>query len=175
MMFAPFFDALASMKSNETENVRVLHFGDSQLEGDRITMQLRDAYQREYGGTGFGYTALKPLVAPSSLAFKNSEGFIRKTVFGRRDTAFKDMKYGHLGSFTLLGPTDSSSFEGSVTLKNAIGDSAERVILRVPRCIWKERLPAWRFLLKTPYSQRVFFRKENGPWPLKFPTRKNLI
>ena len=115
LTFAPFFDALAALKGSSTENVRVLHFGDSQLEGDRITMQLRDAYQRRYGGTGFGYVALEPLVAPSSLAFNNSEGFIRKTVFGRRDTAFKDMKYGHLGSFTLLAQKDSSSFEGHVT------------------------------------------------------------
>ena len=40
LTFAPFFDALASLKGSSTENVRVLHFGDSQLEGDRITMQL---------------------------------------------------------------------------------------------------------------------------------------
>ena len=115
LTFAPFFDALAALKGSSTENVRVLHFGDSQLEGDRITMQLRDAYQRRYGGTGFGYVALEPLVAPSSLAFNNSEGFIRKTVFGRRDTAFKDMKYGHLGSFTLLAQKDSTSYEGRVS------------------------------------------------------------
>jgi lysophospholipase L1-like esterase len=115
LTFAPFFDALSALKSSSTENVRVLHFGDSQLEGDRITMQLRDAYQREYGGTGFGYVALEPLVAPSSLAFKNSEGFIRKTVFGRRDTAFKDMKYGHLGSFTLLAQKDSAMYQGSIS------------------------------------------------------------
>ena len=115
LTFAPFFDALNALKASSIENVRVLHFGDSQLEGDRITMQLRDAYQREYGGTGFGYVALEPLVAPSSLAFNNSEGLIRKTVFGRRDTAFKDMKYGHLGSFTLLAQKDSSSYQGSVS------------------------------------------------------------
>ena len=115
LTFAPFFDALAALKGSSTENVRVLHFGDSQLEGDRITMQLRDAYQRRYGGTGFGYVALEPLVAPSSLAFNNSEGFIRKTVFGRRDTAFKDMKYGHLSSFTLLAQKDSTSYEGRVS------------------------------------------------------------
>jgi hypothetical protein len=60
LTFAPFFDALAALKGSSTENVRVLHFGDSQLEGDRITMQLRDAYQRRYGGTGFGYVALEP-------------------------------------------------------------------------------------------------------------------
>ena len=114
LTFAPFFDALKALKARSTENVRVLHYGDSQLEGDRITMQLRDAYQRRYGGTGFGFVALEPLVAPSSLAFNDSEGFIRKTVFGRRDTVYKDMKYGHLGSFTLLAPKDSLSFQGRV-------------------------------------------------------------
>ncbi|MEL0295821.1 MAG: hypothetical protein VW971_06595 [Cryomorphaceae bacterium] len=51
LTFAPFFDALTDLRASSTENVRVLHFGDSQLEGDRITMQLRDAYQRRYGGT----------------------------------------------------------------------------------------------------------------------------
>ena len=80
-------------------------------------MQLRDAYQRKYGGTGFGFVALQPLVAPSSLAFENEEGLIRKTVFGRRDTAFSDMKYGHLGSFTLLEPNDSGQFVGSIAFK----------------------------------------------------------
>jgi hypothetical protein len=80
-------------------------------------MQLRDAYQRNYGGTGFGYVALQPLVAPSSLAFENEEGLVRKTVFGRRDTAFSDMKYGHLGSFTLVEPNDSGQFVGTIAFK----------------------------------------------------------
>ena len=116
-LFAPFFGALERLSVDRNARVRVLHFGDSQLEGDRITMQLRDAYQRKYGGTGFGYVALQPLVAPSSLAFDNEEGLVRKTVFGRRDTAFSDMKYGHLGSFTLLEPNDSGQFVGSIAFK----------------------------------------------------------
>ena len=116
-LFAPFFDALHRLSADPNSRVRVLHFGDSQLEGDRITMQLRDAYQRNYGGTGFGYVALQPLVAPSSLAFENEEGLVRKTVFGRRDTAFSDMKYGHLGSFTLVEPNDSGQFVGTVAFK----------------------------------------------------------
>lgn len=116
-LFAPFFQALERLSKDQNSRVRVLHFGDSQLEGDRITMQLRDAYQRNYGGTGFGYVALQPLVAPSSLAFDNEEGLARKTVFGRRDTAFSDMKYGHLGSFTLMEPNDSGQFSGRITFK----------------------------------------------------------
>jgi len=116
-LFAPFFKALDRLSSDPNSRVRILHFGDSQLEGDRITMQLRDAYQRSYGGTGFGYVALQPLVAPSSLAFKNEEGLVRKTVFGRRDTAFADMKYGHLGSFTLVEPNDSGQFVGRIAFE----------------------------------------------------------
>ena len=116
-LFAPFFEALERLSVDPNSRVRVLHFGDSQLEGDRITMQLRDAYQRNYGGTGFGYVALQPLVAPSSLAFENEEGLARKTVFGRRDTAFSDMKYGHLGSFTLVESNDSAQYVGTVAFK----------------------------------------------------------
>lgn len=51
------------------------------------------------------------------LAFENEEGLARKTVFGRRDTAFADMKYGHLGSFTLVEPNDSGQFAGRITFK----------------------------------------------------------
>ena len=43
-LFAPFFKALDRLSSDPNSRVRILHFGDSQLEGDRITMQLRDAY-----------------------------------------------------------------------------------------------------------------------------------
>jgi len=165
MMFAPFFDALAVLKNNRAKNVRVLHFGDSQLEGDRITMQLRDAYQRLYGGTGFGYAALKPLVAPSSLSFNNSEGFARKTVFGRRDTAFKDMKYGHLGSFTLLGRIDSTSYEGSVSFaKRNWGFSRARNFTRAK--IHLEGSSPTRaevFVEDTLFSTRIF---PEGEWTL---------
>ena len=115
--FSPFFEALKRLSANSNSRVRILHFGDSQLEGDRITMQLRDAYQRRYGGAGFGYAALQPLVAPSSLAFQDAEGLTRKTVFGRRDTVFSDMKYGHLGSFTLVEPNDSGQYSGSIAFK----------------------------------------------------------
>lgn len=117
LSFAPFFDALKRLKSDPNAQVRVLHFGDSQLEGDRITMQLRDAYQRKYGGTGFGYVALKPLVAPSALGFNDGGGFARKTVFGRRDTSYKDMRYGHLGSFTVLEKMDSNTYGGRIDLE----------------------------------------------------------
>ena len=115
--FFSFFEALNVIDHDPNERVRVIHYGDSQLEGDRITMQLRDALQKKYGGYGFGYVSLSPLVAPSSLAFSKEQGLLRKTVFGRRDTSVKDMRYGHLASFTALIENEQGEFEGNVVLK----------------------------------------------------------
>lgn len=48
-----FFASLAEGKT-KTEQVRVMHFGDSQIEGDRITMFIRSALQARFGGNGVG-------------------------------------------------------------------------------------------------------------------------
>jgi hypothetical protein len=114
--FAPYFEALSALEADPSTTVRVIHYGDSQLEGDRITMNLRDQLQKKYGGSGFGYVALSPLVAPSSLNFKSVEGLARKTVFGRRDTAIHDGKYGHLASFSMLEPSaDSTEYSAEIS------------------------------------------------------------
>ena len=47
-----FFEMLAS-KSSE-EKVRVLHYGDSQIEGDRISGYVRNELQNRFGGKGPG-------------------------------------------------------------------------------------------------------------------------
>ena len=117
LSFAPFFDQLDQVAAGKKRAVRVLHYGDSQLEGDRITSVLRNALQQRYGGGGFGYVAMAPLVAPSSLEFKDAVGWERKTVFGRRDTAIKDNRYGHLASFTSLVANDTGAYAAHVTLK----------------------------------------------------------
>lgn len=52
---APFF---TSLKSTAYEQVRVVHFGDSQIEGDRITSTMRNSLQQRYGGGGVGVLPL---------------------------------------------------------------------------------------------------------------------
>ncbi len=48
--------------------IRILHYGDSQIEGDRITSYLRNQLQMQFGGEGIG---LFPVVAvnPASISF----------------------------------------------------------------------------------------------------------
>lgn len=116
LSFESFFEELDALKARKRQKLRILHYGDSQLEGDRITSVFRDALQRRYGGTGFGYVAMKPLVSPACIDFQDGTGWIRKTVFGRRDTSIHDGKYGHLASFTALTPNDSGVYVGRTTL-----------------------------------------------------------
>ena len=48
-----FFRSLSNGGAN-SEQIRVMHFGDSQIEGDRITMFIRSAFQQKFGGNGVG-------------------------------------------------------------------------------------------------------------------------
>jgi lysophospholipase L1-like esterase len=47
-----FFDALRNVKS---KSVRVAHYGDSAIEGDLITSDIREALQNRFGGNGVGW------------------------------------------------------------------------------------------------------------------------
>ncbi|MDR1342819.1 MAG: hypothetical protein LBK18_06150 [Prevotellaceae bacterium] len=53
---------LTALRSGNRELVRILHYGDSQLEADRMTMYLRGQLQKEFGGGGVGYVALNPQI-----------------------------------------------------------------------------------------------------------------
>ena len=49
-----FFESLKKIKS-ENKSIRILHYGDSQIEGDRLTDYLRLKYQGLYGGSGSSF------------------------------------------------------------------------------------------------------------------------
>ncbi len=62
-----FFSELENLKDSK-ELIRILHYGDSQIEGDRITSYLRNQLQTRFGGSGIGFL---PIVAvnPSSISY----------------------------------------------------------------------------------------------------------
>lgn len=53
----PFFSLLYK-KQNENAIIRILHYGDSQIEGDHITQYLRAQLQKRFGGQGCGQIGL---------------------------------------------------------------------------------------------------------------------
>ena len=105
------FDDLEKVKTKKTK-ARIMHYGDSQIEGDRITSIIRNEIQKYYGGTGPGIIPVVEGVSNASIIQKNSNNWNRFTLFGRPDTNIKHRRYGPLCSFGMYTyPTDSNLTE----------------------------------------------------------------
>ena len=75
--FDPVFQAFERARK-EGKTVRVVHYGDSQIELDRISSNLRDALQKRFGGEGTGmFPALTrtPMASISHSAAGSMAGF----------------------------------------------------------------------------------------------------
>jgi lysophospholipase L1-like esterase len=103
------------LKSGTT--TRIMHYGDSQLEGDRITANLRNKLQHKFNGTGLG---LRPAVQPYDFVFSavqtNSSNWKRYSIYGNVDTLVNHNRYGVMGAFARYAPLtyDSIPFENTV-------------------------------------------------------------
>lgn len=92
-----FFQKLDNAKG---KRVRIMHYGDSQIEGDRITGYLRNRFQRQFGGSGPGFMPALPGHAESaSIIHKASRNWIKHSVYYKKDTILPHRKFGILGSF----------------------------------------------------------------------------
>jgi len=93
-----FFDALHDLKNNP-RSIRVLHYGDSQIEGDRITDYLRLKLQGQFGGNGPGLISLMPIASSPINRITSGPGWDRYTVFIARDKRVAHNNYGILAGF----------------------------------------------------------------------------
>ena len=116
IFLSPFY---AALEQSGERTVRVLHYGDSQIEEDRITSQIREALQTRYGGSGVG---MMPLVQTiPSLSVKQqlhmggrlitpAQGPQRYFVYGFKRNQRADGLYGPLGQLAVM---DESLVKGS--------------------------------------------------------------
>ena len=96
---ANFFNSLSNL-SNEPKSIRILHYGDSQIEGDRISDYLRLKLQAQFGGEGPGLISFMP-VAPSVInKLSWSAGWDRYTIFTGKDKRVKHNNFGALAHIT---------------------------------------------------------------------------
>lgn len=122
---ASFFNSLSNIV-NEPKSVRILHYGDSQIEGDRISDYLRLKLQGQFGGEGPGLISFMP-VAPSVInKLSWSSGWDRFPVFAGKDKRVKHNNFGalaHITRFYGYAPiTDTTQYKSAwvkiVTSKN---------------------------------------------------------
>jgi lysophospholipase L1-like esterase len=107
-----FFNALHGLKE-DPQAIHVLHYGDSQIEGDRITDYLRLKLQGQFGGHGPGLISLTP-IAPSVInKISGSAGWDRYTTFTLKDKRVNHSAYGVLAGFSRFSEYKRRSDSGA--------------------------------------------------------------
>ncbi len=88
--------------------VRILHYGDSQIEGDRITGYLRNLMQKKYGGSGPGLLpAMPPIAKTSAIVHTASSNWTVHSSYSKADTSLHHNKFGIMGCFSQFKPTSA--------------------------------------------------------------------
>lgn len=137
----PFLKELSQIKSSG-KLIRVLHYGDSQIEADRVSSYLRSKLQGQFGGSGPGLIpAIQPYGFQSPVSIDHSDGWIRYPGFGRRDTTVDHSRYGVLASFSTYVPYQKT---------DEIDSIREKVYPEKEQIIHDE----WLKIMHSPYSSR---------------------
>ncbi len=119
-----FIEAL--LYESKTKVVRVLHYGDSQLEGDRITDYLRNRLQMLFGGKGPGIILPSEPAADSRRTVLVGESKnIKKQAFYIKGKHAKEGKYG-LGATVFSFTGSNTNFVGvdSITVSDSTNEDS---------------------------------------------------
>ena len=112
----PFF---RSLEGARTTPVRILHYGDSQIEEDRISSTLRTGLQERFGGGGPGIMPFGRPYYTQGFSQTSTANLHRALVFGE-GTRRSGGKYGVMGQ---LARIDTSVFTGVSAVKGNKGPS----------------------------------------------------
>jgi lysophospholipase L1-like esterase len=95
-----FFEALDNLRKNKDTIIRVVHFGDSQLEGDRITAYLREKFQHSFGGSGVGFlTIIDKLATKASILQNTKSNWQQFPMYGFKYNQQASNYFGMLGDY----------------------------------------------------------------------------
>ena len=99
LALSTFFEALRTGEYDK-KLIRVLHYGDSQIEGDRITSYLRSRLQVKFGGGGVGLVhAIPQSSQPYAILQSNSSNW-KKITLADQDKNSSINRYGVLEGFS---------------------------------------------------------------------------
>lgn len=108
----------ASLGITADSVVHIWYYGDSQIEGDRITQDLRILLQQKFGGNGQGFVPFDDVASYRSLDLKTGKGWIKQNVFIHRKArgfGFAGVKFTNHPGDTAYNPV--ASLIGSAGLR----------------------------------------------------------
>ncbi len=99
----------------ESGRCRILHYGDSQLEGDRISGYLRNRLQGIYGGSGPGFLPIKQVYEQLAAEITVTGNWLRYAIFDPTQVKLADMNYGVYASVSRFTPIEIVSEDSTKT------------------------------------------------------------
>ncbi len=105
-----FFEDMESAAAQK-KKIRILHYGDSQIEGDRITSHIRQRLQHMFGGNGPGFLPIMPVYEQIAADITYSPNWERFASFDPARRSLDNRKFGVFMSFTRFtsAPVDTSA------------------------------------------------------------------
>lgn len=110
-----YFDTLFYLLEQNSDTVyRIMHYGDSQIELDRISSVLRQSLQTIFSGSGVGMIPAIQKVPSVSISQKASGNFTRYIIYGDSTTQrAPHSRYGVMGHFSALSGKGTITFSVS--------------------------------------------------------------
>lgn len=97
-----FFETLSSGLSSKSL-IHVLHYGDSQIEGDRITSYLRSRMQKRFGGRGVGLLHMVPhSYQPGSIRQSSTSNWAKFVLADLPKGIGVGHKFGVMGGYSIF-------------------------------------------------------------------------
>lgn len=113
-LLTPFFASLDSLPKTK-KLIRVFHYGDSQIEADRITNTLRRKFEQIFSGSGSGILPVMEVVdVRTSWKIKQSDNWVKFAIYGGLYKNYDCKEYGPAVS-TFRFTKDSVHAEKKIT------------------------------------------------------------
>lgn len=142
---------------HEGKPVRIMHYGDSQIEGDRMTSFIRFKLQTKFSGTGPGLrSALQPYDFQFSAVQVNSSNWKRYPIYGNVDTMVNHSRYGVMGAFSRFAPLVPDSVEFTDSIYSEAEISVSRSEISYPQTRIYDRFRLFYGNAKKPVYLQLF-------------------
>jgi lysophospholipase L1-like esterase len=140
-LLIPFFEALNQTAKNK--RVRILHFGDSQIEGNRISGPVHQRFQSKYGGSGPGWLPVVETIPTNAARQKQSDNWKKFAIYGKANSAYHN-RYGLLGAYNRF-TNEIPPMENLVSNEDSLKKEAVQSIAPFQKdvAVYKEKHKAW--------------------------------
>ena len=124
-----FFDTLFQLFENSDSTIyRIMHYGDSQIELDRISSILRQNIQTLFSGNGVGMIPAIQKIPSVSISQKASGNLTRYIIYGDSTTKrAPHYRYGLMGHFSCIKDN------ATITFKTSSHSHAQENVKRISR------------------------------------------